>query len=747
MTIVGEGACFAGMAPRAMDRALFAEIQKYVAGSSTPTAAWTIALRLDAFLDLTGRRLNLDDLGSNEWVETWNCFAGALASSSFVSKFTYPTYNLSRRMLRSWGDEESFREMNFPSNGMLSCENVLAAKASFESITLDPERVRFWQGWTARNKKDQCINLRLFPLHDRLGPIFCNDFFEACQTYTIGRHITRLSCVGELADYVARYPQSIHASDFAEPRFVEEFITQFMIWYFRSGVAKGAKVSYLYDSWSNFVHLLEEQVLDTKWALPFRAVPRPEFKRATGATTHTRKSKNGTDVKFKLLTEVPLKVTDREAIEILFREIRRDVDLITSAARHEVQGAWARHTARKELAKTGTVTTVGPCGSNSGKAERLSRENPDYLSHAAATFESRGHVAVVRKTSPAPQQFYPKPLGLMAWELGLPTPKIACAFATLLVSKHPELTPSCLSGLDLFDSNGHRVGFQERDGGCYLRGFKRRKGAERALQVVKLDEETTELVRKLIEMTEPLREYLRAIGDPSWQRLFLTVTTMGSKPRVSGIDDQTHIKAEIAQSLQEATSISLEESEELANRFTIQRLRASAGVIVYLETQSVEKMAKALGHTRYSPALLDRYLPRVLQRFFVERWVRLFQTGILCECLKGTVHVCAATGLSPDDLAEFLENHALKRPLEKTSAADEKSQDLESGQVIFCISLETVSALLTLQRSVVAAAAGAVSGFAQRWFLIAEKLLPALEVDDLFRPIVVEARAIAQVQK
>lgn len=45
--------------------------------------------------------------------------------------------------------------------------------------------------------------------------------------------------------------------------------------------------------------------------------------------------------------------------------------------------------------------------------------------------------------------------------------------------------------------------------------------------------------------------------------------------------------------------------------------RASCGVEVYLDTHSVEAMAKALGHTTYSSALLSSYLPEPILDFFL----------------------------------------------------------------------------------------------------------------------------------
>lgn len=745
MPILGELNSFPNLVPAAIGKRLLKKINSFFETSSEPVGANAFVLRLEAYLDLTNQHLDFDELKRPSWKAKWRGFAGALATERFSTFQEYATFNTARRLLATIGDDSTL-DLAFPTRGSdVSCPQLLAHKQLFESADLSPERVEFWNGWSARNKRQEGISFRFHTLHRRLGGPFCNSLLIACRGYVRGRNIQRIPCVNELADYLSIVPGEIVAADFQRPDFVEHIISQFMLWYFRTGEANGTTLNHLFTSWSTFVHFLEEQVLAIHWAMPTCAVPRPEVPRVSGARTHT-KTKGGIEFKYKLLTEVPLTTTDQEAIELLWREIRRDVELITAWARAEADCVWNRRTRRTALAETGIACVLGETGTNNGNSLRLARSNPEHLAHAAATFEARGYVP--GKDFGGQSQYYPQPLSQTAWELGLPSATTLLAHASILVYNHPELTPACLSNLELFDKHGHLIGYQSADAGHYLRGFKRRKGSTLAEQRILLNEESNEIVRRLIDLTQPLRDHLRAIGDDSWRLLFLSTASMGSKPRAGSIEDPTHERGALRDAIARVCGTSVDESRSLADRFTLQRLRSSCGVLVYLETQSVEKMAKALGHTRYSPQLLDRYLPRVLQQFFVERWIRIFQAGILCECLKDSPDLLLlSTGFkSLADATAFLELHALKTVpshLDNPDIGAEPSLPAtKQTVVVFCISTRILTVLLSLQMAV-KRSNGGVSGQALRWFRIAEKLIPAIEADDLFLPLLHAARSEA----
>lgn len=156
-----------------------------------------------------------------------------------------------------------------------------------------------------------------------------------------------------------------------------------------------------------------------------------------------------------------------------------------------------------------------------------------------------------------------------------------------------------------------------------------------------------------------------------------------------------------------ALGCSPDEAGHFVRKFSLSSLRASMGVIVYLDTRSVEQMAKALGQVKYEPQLLERYLPKVIREFFLERWIRIFQTGIIVEALKDSEYLLEATDFtSMDELDEFLRNHALKVPPQSQSLAEAQPQDpwaigdLDVPQeVVFGLNERILTLLLSLEKA------------------------------------------------
>jgi hypothetical protein len=752
VTIVGDTACFAGLAPRAIGPELLARIAHHFESSSTPNQHFAFVYRLEAYLDLSGQQLEWSEKGSRSWRRKWRGFAGALASKRFGAG-TRPTYfHLVGRLLRSWGDDKTI-SFDLPSSPRTAPAPPLAhAIAAFDELQPSAAKTRYWKGWSTRNKRGKKVNFRFYNLSQRLGDKFSSTFFEACGRFIRTRSIDTLPCANEFSEYVASYSANLDANTFCDPEQLGNFLNQFMLWFFRSKEAAGNQIGNISHAWRTFVLFLEEQLLGKQWAMPFRAIPRPDVAPTiSGASTNIRTTKDGRAIKYKLITEVPLSVSDAEAVNLLWRDIERDVDLLVRWAREEVERAWQRHLARKSLAASGVACTIGPIGgSRNGNSERVTRENPDYLSHAAATFERRGVEKFVHGESPAPAQLYPRPLSKTAWELGLPCPVVLTAFATLLVREHPAITPAFLSSLRIFDKNGERVGFYTLDGVSYLRGFKNRKGPHLAEQKIPLSAATAELVERLIEITTPQRTFLRRRRKASWRYLFLSMASMGIAPSAYAFTDHSLCRDEIATGLLGAGARDLNEAKDLSSRFTLQRLRASAGVLVYFETQSVERMASALGHTYHEPKLLDRYLPKVLQEFFVERWIRLFQMGMICEAMKAeepSLLLEATDCRSIEELNTILEKHLFRRPPPhlvdpQISGPRVASTAPREDCVIFNISTETLTVLISLQWAV-ASSDSTVCGHAKRWYSIAERLVPYLETEEQFRPLVARAKAKA----
>ncbi|MBF4247610.1 hypothetical protein EA004_21925, partial [Vibrio anguillarum] len=104
---------------------------------------------------------------------------------------------------------------------------------------------------------------------------------------------------------------------------------------------------------------------------------------------------------------------------------------------------------------------------------------------------------------------------------GMPTSYFEIPISILLIKEHNDITDSFLYNLDLYDKNGHRVGFYKLDNNYYLQGYKLRKNGRKAEQVIKLNTVSKELIEKLLAITSRPREYLKRKGDDNYRKLFI----------------------------------------------------------------------------------------------------------------------------------------------------------------------------------------------------------------------------------
>ena len=159
-------------------------------------------------------------------------------------------------------------------------------------------------------------------------------------------------------------------------------------------------------------------------------------------------------------------------------------------------------------------------------------------------------------------------------------------------------------------------------------------------------------------------------------------------------------------------------AEELAAMFSLRALRVSSALNVYLKTESAQEMSRALGHENYDPELLDRYLPEPIQRFFRDRWIRIFQTGIICEAMQGSPHLLEASGLESMEIVdEFLKNHALK----SVPGSETRTKPASDQQVVIDVSPPILGVLFAVADGV-SRAEGRASASSLYWAEFAKRL-------------------------
>ncbi|MFI5305522.1 MAG: hypothetical protein ACHQYP_12110 [Nitrospiria bacterium] len=715
---------------------------------------------LECFLQITGQRLIMSMVYQPSFEKICREFTGALYSNKFNDWSPEWRYSIALRLfhiLRLLNHEQPSPFIPRFNAGIQFHTDVITEEVEecifeFENLALLEEKVWLWRGWQAINRNGRKINFPFYSIYRRLGREFTQSFHTVCADYLSARKAGSLPFLNSLIRFINQYPESITVLHFKRSEFVSQFWRGFFGYYMKTGYknGNGARISTLIGIWrGSFLNFLNDYLIpsglicETWSALPF-----PESRSVPARRTHVKTTTEGDEVRTKLLTHVPLHLTDNEAMYFLFEQIQRDVDLFVNWAEWAVNDIWKRYQRRLDLAVKGKVRRIEEKSEKTfltengrwfkeitgGTKPRLSwltnRANPEYLQNAAATFDDYGFIT--HRDVRAFHLIFPTPISQTAEELAMPTTDALLPHCVLLIANHPAITPSFLEKLELFDKNGKQIGLQLSDSGYQLVGHKDRRGHLHAQQIIPLTTQTAELVKQVIALTQPLRDYLKARHDDNWRYLFLTSGCAFSYPgRINLHYHAPRISNVFAESLRNTCNLVWEDICEKAKAFSLSALRASVAVLVYLQTHSVDKMAKALGHAKYDHNLLARYLPDPILGFFQERWIRIFQAGIIVEALKESDYLLQATEFnSMNELDAFLSKHALKlipKGLEDLEGSDDHPAfERARKEVVFGVNTAILTILISLQTAV-SEASRQVNAKACYWAGISQRLIAYLE--------------------
>jgi hypothetical protein len=661
----------------------------------------------ECYLCLAGRDCRLEDLGSTAFAATCSGFIGALVDPRFFGK-SCQTSGRHAYIFRQSLTKLSLliQRPIVPSDDREECASL------WEATEISPSMVEYWSGWWVQCKhgKERFINLE--PIWRLYGAKEARRMNDALGSYW-GR-LQRPSVMNSKTIFVEFFKflaaDSVYADALSDPESLSSAIYDFCEYFFLRCHANGLDLGTSIKRWNDWRVVVIAALVEPKvWPNPYPPIPAPPRSDRPGSQTHLRCLPNGDEVREKLLTVIPQHLTDDQAIEVLFGEVRCDVDCVVNWANEMAGDLYRRCENRKAVAETG-VPIVG------GNSHRTFAEIG--LENISATFEMFGLEMF------NPKRFHPK-LGLsfareLEIGLGLPGSYDLEPFMYLLINEHPLITDAFLREFVVYDKYGHFVGFDKTDAGHTAVSIKLRRGARHAEQRVELTSRAEELIQEVLIITTPLRNHLRKIDDDDWRYLFLSLGKGLSKPsRVIGRFSVGQIKREKERLEQIARFTSKRDSEldGFLRRMTLTSFRASRGLIVFLEKKSVEDMSRALGHAKHRPGLLSHYLPEPLLQFFDSRWIRVFQANLICEAMKGSANLLKATDFhSMDDLHCFLKSHALGA-IPDHLRGDIKGQniELEANDYVFVnVGVGVLTALLSLRGAVESAKVN-VNGWARYW--------------------------------
>ncbi|QFG32500.1 hypothetical protein F6476_26725 [Pseudomonas umsongensis] len=662
----------------------------------------------DAYCSITQTKITYLGLSMPGFEQTVRGYLGALSDPSFVDLSRGMRNHYAREFVRLL-DEMAKEIPLLPTfKGKDGWPKPNARHWTAAKQHLDPEAVRFWNGWPVETASDKTIYISLARVWLSHGAEFAEDVYKCLSQHTIKMKRPRCSELSAFLNFIADHSERWPVNIFRDPIQIKQAFLDFMVWYFTDQHNQGNDLATATKSYAAFIKLVDSTMIASGlWVKPFSgSLPKPKVVSVPGANTNKKKNKKGEVIKHKLITEVPYEVTDSQAIDLLFKVIKADNDILYRWASSKAWKTSNAQKARDRLAKAGSPKSI--IYATHATLEDVEPED------VCAAFNMHGFAYVNKDFS----KRFGKNI-TREWLntfLKLPTPDDLYPFKLLMVNAYPCITQSFLDNFELYNEKGDLTGFLKLDGYYQLTGYKDRKGGALSEIKINLKPRDAVRVRQIIRSTQPLRDFLKSEGNDAWRYLFISCArglTYPTKMMPTNWSEGTlatryqHLTEEFGAYLK----LPIEEIEEYICRISITSLRATRAVLLYIENNSLSETAKALGHNNVLPELLSSYLPEPILAFFQTRWIRAFQRGIICRAMKDSKYLLQVSNFqSMEELHQFLENNALKdipermrdpEAFKNPRASKGQNDDEDSAdRVVISVDVGILTTLLSLEEAV-----------------------------------------------
>ncbi|TLS80654.1 hypothetical protein [Photobacterium damselae] len=604
-----------------------------------------------------------------------------------------------------------------------------------KNFNVDEKIKRFYQGWWIADKNGKTVFLDLKSIYLIYDEMFILQIHESVSRYAIKETCSTLvHNMGVLNLLIQKLPvvaSDSHAFHYVmSSQNINKTISCIYSLCLNDAVQSELCLKSFHLRWQRAITVFKEVFVNTGIVgKPFYELLAPDFKTSgqqVTSRTKVQKDKIGNAFNKKLITPIPLSYSDLAAKERIFESIVGDIDHVKFYCRNIWDETMKNLDNFKALAEKGQVRSSRNMNGHTNPVNMARVEN------SCASFRHYG--------------FRYKQKNYSGWLAGngntidfvtlfaLPTVTVMQAFLYLLIEMHPSITPSWLERWDLYDDKGNFYGYKEVNGVSTAVSKKERKGKKLAQQEVFMNADSKKLIDEYLELTQQLRTQLQQENDHRFRKMLIAVDGINSKAKL--YTSQSANTKELTEKLAQPTNYKAEIlAVSISNHLTHARMRSAVGVRVYFETQSVHAMAEALGHEKYQPYLINRYLPKSLWDYFTNRWIRQFQNAIVYEAMKDSPYLFEAIDLQQDELATFLENHGLgELPLHiktgKKKAEDIANDDLcEFDDGVFLLSTSLLQLFMALVAIVdTISDETKLTQFAKDWYEAAKFVLSHISV-------------------
>ncbi|UZM16204.1 hypothetical protein LZV00_11035 [Pseudomonas kielensis] len=715
-------------------------------------------LAVDCYCDLTDQNVDSVTLRSPGLRKIFEGFCGALATEDLIPgsarRREMVCRNVATVVNAASASDPTIIPIEWEPHSRLNFAPMWDERKKF----LATEKIEYWTGWRVESRHGYTAFLPLANLWNTHGRTFTNRYFETMRTNFEKECSVAFSLFNRMTAFLTENHNSWPPSTFDSPEKIYLFFVELIKKEFDSAATTDSNLPQRMKSWNKFISRIEKYFIATGiWAQPVVELPRTDAKKIPGNSTHVRKTENGTLVREKLMTDIPLEISHSQAIELLFFEIKQDIQTLRGWAETKVANIMAAFEKRKILAESG-----------------ISLHNEEYitvesatLENICATFEKESHdinlSLLTRKYNLNCKTDYSATE--MAELLAIPSTTIFFPFQCLLILEHPIITNSFLIDYKLYDKLGNMAGFFVEDDIYhlltedeirYLSGNKRRKGPRKSRQKFELSTKAAQIIKNLIALTDAGRKYLRARGDENWKYLFIGSRVAAALPAKAGISKWNQSRFTQISLIKLRTEFEPHTKKRGTGldkhifRISLSTIRSSRGLEVYIDSGDTAAMSTALGHETEDSILLTHYLPEPILAYIESRGIRTLQKLIICHALKNSQFLLDAVNLENENSLKTFLSHC------NCNIADSylsdpycySRVDTESltSELLVRIGEETLTTLISLNLAVQQATTRiAITEQALHWSRITELVVSEIELshDPLLKQHLSAARKAA----
>ncbi|ARO99346.1 hypothetical protein K08M3_24190 [Vibrio alginolyticus] len=614
----------------------------------------------------------------------------------------------------------------------------------YRNTPLDNKKLNYLDAWAIKSKEGKELQVNLDPIFCRYGADFTKKIHIALKNYGLTTTSSSLKTeISGLCSYIL-YGFTLHRNQTLEELNVklstknaQTYFAEIMDIQFARVKILGNDEKTFYSKWLMAINTYSQCFIQTGiFDAPLKPFLTPTWKEPVNDDLSFSIGGNATQKESQRWFEgIDLHIKDEEAVNTIHLRLNKDLNHIKTVCAHIFEQTKTIHTRNVSYAQEGNIKPL----INPTHGTRF----PIGLGHLKNTITTFYHHGIGADSSHYLQflGFKDSNAQTLAKELALPTRTTMNAILSLLILAHPKITPSWFQEWELFDKKGRQVGFKKVGNQWVAVSLKKRRGVTLAQQEVILNKDTKAIVDFLIEHTAIARTRLKSLGDRNWRKMIIIAT---------------HNKAIVYSNLNNSLSLDpgfyheLKNNEYLPNNsvlnqgdinviseiFSLRSLRRHRGLQIYLETESMSAVARALGHKEINLKLLEgSYLPKPLMDFFIDRVIRQFQNAILFEAMKDSQYLLDAIDISEKNISEFLVNHGISDipfhlGLEVKNQSQVKDVISALDGMVFTISTALLQLLITIRTIVETVDTKTqLKEVVEHWYQCALFILLSLETD------------------